>query len=167
MKMNIARLFKPIVLSSCIGAWAFAGSAHAAGSHVYPAVGCQEMYVDHDPTLYRANGFIQSDNEVWITCPIVTDPASTQIKVTVFYQAGLIAAPTYVGKPDLFTCELQGYNGFDAKTVNLHIRNNQTLEGSLKLSMAASPRFNVLACYLLGTQRGFYFGIYGYQVDET
>ena len=169
MKMKIARVFKPVVLGLCMSAWAFAGNAHAASSHVYSAAGCQERYPDQLVRLDRGEGLIYTMDALWVTCPIVTNTNSTQIAVTVMYKAALFTAPNVATKPDLFTCELQGDgdNSFDTKTVRLNIRNLQSIEGSLKLSMAASPRFNVLACYLLGSQSGFNFNMYGYQVDES
>jgi hypothetical protein len=167
MKMKIAKVCKPIVLSLCMGAWLLAGNAHAANSHLYPAVGCQEMFPDHDAVLDRSNGVLESVDDVWVTCPIVIDTNSVKITVTVSYEAALFVPPTYAGKPLFLSCELQGYNISDGKSVNLNIRNKQILDGSLTLSMAASHQFNVLHCYLLGTKNGLYFQISGYQVDES
>jgi hypothetical protein len=150
-----------------MGAWLFAGNAHAASSRLYPSAGCQETFPNQDTILDRSNGFLESADDVWITCPIVSDVNSTQITVTVSYEALLIASPTYSGRPPFFSCELEGYNSLAAKSVTLNIRNRQILDGSLKLSMAANRKYNVLACRLLGTHNGFYFSLFGYQVDES
>jgi hypothetical protein len=155
------------VMCLCMGAWLSAGNAHAASSRLYPATGCQASFPGQDALLNRNNGFLESEDELWISCPIVSDLNSTRITVTVSYEAFLIASPTYSGKPLFFSCDLQGFNSGAHKSVTLNIRNRQVLDGSLQLSMPANPKFNVLACYLLGTQHGFYFDIFGYQVDES
>jgi hypothetical protein len=174
MEMKTTKVCKPIVLSLCIGAWLLAGNAHAADSRLYPAVGCQETFPDHDAVLNRRSGFLESVDAVQVTCPIVTDANSMQITVTVFYEAALFVPPNSAGKPLFFSCEILGWEPsalarghFDGKSAILNIRNNQVLSDSLTMSMEASHQFNYLQCSLLATKNGFSFDILGYRVDES
>jgi hypothetical protein len=174
MEMKITKVCKPIVLSLCMSAWLLAGNAHAADSRLYPAVGCQESFPDHDAVLDRNNGFLESVDAVWVTCPIVTDANSMRITVTVFYDAALFVPPNSAGKPLFFSCEILGWEpsalsrgNHDGASTTLNIRNNQVLSGSLTMSMKASHQFTHLACYLLASKNGFSFDILGYRVDES
>jgi hypothetical protein len=175
MEMKTTKVCNPIVLSMCMGAWLLAGTAsHAADSRLYPAVGCQESFPDHDAVLNRNNGFLESVAAQWVTCPIVTDANSTRITVTVFYEAALFVPPNSAGKPPFFSCEILGWEpvatsrgSHDGNSVNLNVRNNQVLSGSFTMSMESSHQFTHLACYLLATKNGFSFDILGYRVDES
>jgi hypothetical protein len=171
--MTIATASKMIALSLCMSAWLFSGSAHAAGSHLYPAVGCQETYPDPDAIVARSNGALESDNEAYVTCPVVTDAHSTQVTVTVFYETALFAPATYAGRPLLFSCDLGGHNPAkqnyisDTKSVHPIVRNQHNVGGSLRLSIEASHQFNLLNCTLPGSTQPLYFRVLGYRVDES
>jgi hypothetical protein len=173
MEINIAKASKPIALSLCMIAWLLAGSAHAASSHLYPAVGCQETYNDPGALVDRNDGGLQSGYEISVTCPIVTDANSMRITVNVFYETTLYASPTYAGKPFVFSCVLEGYDpakpghNWDVKTVHPNVRNYQTVGGSFTLSIEASQRFTHLDCILPGTKPPLLFQVMGYQVDES
>jgi hypothetical protein len=173
MEMKIKRVSKPIALSLCMSAWLLAGNAHAANSHLYPAVGCQETIADPDSSLDRENGTLQADNLTFVTCPIVTDANSMRITVTVFYETALHASPTFAGKPFEFHCTLLGYDpatqilNSDAKSVHPIVRNSQTVGGSFTLSMESSHQFNSLNCILPATRYPLLFRVSGYQVDES
>jgi hypothetical protein len=173
MEMTIAKVLKPIALSLCFSACLLAGNAHAANSHLYPAVGCQETFPDPDSFLDRENGTLQTDYLAFVTCPIVADANSMRIAVTVFYETALHASPTYAGKPFEFQCTLLGYDpatrirNSDAKSVHPIVRNNQIVGGSFTLSMEASHQFNALNCILPGTRYPLLFRVSGYQVDES
>jgi hypothetical protein len=173
MEMKIKRVSKPIALSLCMSAWLLAGNAHAANSHLYPAVGCQETFPDPEAFLDRENGTLQTDSLVFVTCPIVTDANSMRITATVFYETALHASPTFAGKPFEFHCTLLGYDpatqirNSEAKSVHPIVRNDQTVGGSFTLSMEASHQFNVLNCILPGTRYPLLFRVSGYQVDES
>ena len=173
MEMKITKVCKPIVLSLCMTTWLFAGNAHAANSHLYPAVGCQEIFNDPGALVDRTDGGLQSGYEIIVTCPIVTDANSLRITVRVFYETTLYASPTYAGKSFAFSCVLEGYDptkpghNWDVKTVHPNVRNYQTVGGSFTLSIEASQRFTLLNCNLPGTKPPLLFQVMGYQVDES
>jgi hypothetical protein len=172
MKMTIAKVSKPIALSMCMSAWLFAGHAHAANSHLYPAIGCLDAYPLESNS--RTGGALESDTGgALVTCPIVTEANATQITVTVFYETGLFTDPTYAGKPPLFGCILFGYDPAkkggpaDLENVSAIVRNQHIVEGSLKLSIEATHQFNVLNCNLPATTESLFFRVLGYRVDES
>jgi hypothetical protein len=173
METRIVKVSKHISLSLCLSAWLLAGNAHAASSHLYPAGGCQEIYPDPDAVLERANGDLTSNDGEWVTCPIVTDASSMRITVTVFYEAGLFAPPTYAAKPVIFNCAVRGYNPATNKTIadrkemQVNLRNHQAIGGSLTLSIQASHQFNLLECYLPASKLPLSFRLFGYQVEES
>jgi hypothetical protein len=173
METRNVKVSKPIALGLCLSAWLLAGNAHAANSHLYPAGGCQETYPDPDAALERANGDLTSSDGEWVTCPIVTDASSMQITVTVFYEAGLFAPPTYAARPLLFNCAVRGYDPATQKTnanrkdVQVNLRNHQNIGGSLTLSLKAFHQLNLLECYLPASKLPISFRLFGYQVDES
>jgi hypothetical protein len=173
METSITKVSKPVALSLCLSAWLLAGNAHAANSHLYPAGGCQETFPDPDALLERANGDLTSSDGESVTCPIVTDASSMRITVTMFYEAGLFAPPTYAAKPLVFSCAVRGYDPStkktiaDRKEVQVNLRNHQTIGGSLTLSIQASHQFNLLECYLPASKLPLSFRLMGYQVEES
>lgn len=166
----------PLVMASLVSLWPAAQAS--ATSQVFTANACAYSGPGATPSTlqFDAGGVAEVDgsSSAQIMCPIPTDPATNNLKITVFYQAysgnaGRIKTPSTP-----FLCYIFSMDRTSPDVLN-QIK-QITITGGLPYTTAVANmsitlnhvhKLNNLGCYVPAHQQYLSVRITGYQVDQS